>query len=80
MIKRLLVYARTAVYKLYIQVYVSMSVGLPWALVGIGAALVPMSQIWRGPIMLQPWADYRTSTNELIGEDSPVIIRLDANQ
>ena len=36
--------------------------------------------VWRGPIILQPWADCRTSTNELIGEDSPVIIRLDANQ
>ena len=70
----------TEVYGLYVQVPVMKSVGLPWALVGIGAVLVPMSQIWRGPVILQPWADYRTSTNELIGEDSPVIIRLDANQ
>ena len=53
--------------------------GLPWALVGTGAGLVPVSQFWRGPI-LQPWADYTASTNELIGEDSRVIIRLGANQ
>ena len=62
------------------QVHVMNSVELPWALVGIGAVLVPMSQFWRGPVILQPWADCRASTNELIGEDSPVIIRLDANQ
>ena len=27
-----------------------------------------------------PWADCPVSTNELIGEDSRVIIRIDANQ
>ena len=70
----------TAVYGLYLQVHVMKLVGWPWALIGIGAVLVPMSQIWRGPVILQPWADCRTSTNELIGEDSSVIIRLDANQ
>ena len=46
-----------------------LALGLPWALVGTGAGLVPMSQIRRGPI-LQPWADCLASTNELFGEDS----------
>ena len=31
--------------------------------------------LWRGPDVV-PWADYLVSTNELIGEDSQVIIRL----
>ena len=35
--------------------------------------------LWRG-VDAVPWADYLVSTNELIGEDSQVIIRLDANQ
>ena len=35
--------------------------------------------VWRGPGVV-PWADCRSGTNELIGEDPPVIIRLGANQ
>ena len=35
--------------------------------------------VWRGPGVV-PWADCRLGTNELIGEDPPVIIRLGANQ
>ena len=35
--------------------------------------------VWRGPGAV-PWADCRSGTNELIGEDPPVIIRLGANQ
>ena len=53
--------------------------GLPWALVGTGAASVPVSYFgedW----MLQPWADYLLSTSELFGEDSQVIIRIGASQ
>ena len=50
---------------------------LPWGLVSIGVALVPVSRIWRGPVSL-PWEDCSTSTSELIGEDWFAIIRLDA--
>ena len=35
--------------------------------------------LWRG-LDAVPWADCRSGTNELIGEDPPVIIRLGANQ
>ena len=35
--------------------------------------------LWRGPDAM-PWADRRSGTNDLIGEDPPVIIRLGANQ
>ena len=35
--------------------------------------------LWRG-LGAVPWADCRSGTNELIGEDPPVIIRLGANQ
>ena len=52
------------------------AMGADWHRCSIGTN----EPVWRGPIMLQPWADCRTSTNELIGEDSLVIIRLDANQ
>ena len=57
----------------------SWHLGLPWALVGIGAGLVPMSQLL-ARTSPQPWADCTASTNELIGEDSRVIIRLGANR
>ena len=35
--------------------------------------------LWRG-LGAVPWADNLVSTNELIGEDSQMIIRLGANQ
>ena len=52
--------------------------------VAMGAGLAQGSTstsepLWRG-LGAVPWADHRTGTNELIGEDPPVIIRLGANQ
>ena len=52
--------------------------------VAMGAGLAQGSTstsepLWRG-LGAVPWADCRLGTNELIGEDPPVIIRLGANQ
>ena len=54
----------------------SVAVGAFWE---DGTSLVPVSQIWRGPVAVA-WADCRSGTSELIGEDPPVIIRLGADQ
>ena len=60
--------------------------GKSWSWLGVatGAGLAQGSTstnepLWRG-LGAVPWADYRSGTNELIGEDPPVIIRLGANQ
>ena len=52
---------------------VVMDTGLAQGSIGTSEA------VWRGPGVV-PWADCRLGTNELIGEDLPVIIRLGANQ
>ena len=49
---------------------VAMGVGLA------GTVLVQVSQLWQEPV-LEPWADCSASTSELIGEDLPMIIRLE---
>ena len=54
-------------------------VELPWELVSIGVALVPMSRTGEDQLLL-PWAGCSTGTNELIGEDLSAIINLDAGQ
>ena len=53
-----------------------MMLELPWALAWHGAALVPMSQFGEDQLLL-PWVDYSSGTNELIGEDLLVIIRIE---
>ena len=52
-------------------------VELPWQLVSIGVALVPVSWIGEDQLLL-PWVDYSTGTNELIGENLSAVISLDA--
>ena len=52
-----------------------MMLELPWTLAWHGAALVPMSQFGEDQMLL-PWADCIACTNELIGEDLPMMIRL----
>ena len=52
---------------------------LPWGLVSIGVALVPVSRFGEDQLPL-PWADCSTGTSELIGEDLSAIISLDAGQ
>ena len=47
---------------------------LPWVLVGIGVALVPVSYRFGEDQLLLPWADYTLGTSELIGEDLGVIM------
>ena len=51
---------------------------LPWALARHGAALVPMSSFGEDQLLL-PWAYCSTGTGELIGEDLPMIIRLECH-
>ena len=41
---------------------------------------ISTSEPLRRGLDVVPWADCRSGTNELIGEDPPVIIRLGANQ
>ena len=53
-----------------------MMLELPWALAWHGVARVPVSQFSEDQLLL-PWADCSASTSELIGEDLPVIIRLE---
>ena len=52
---------------------------LPWELVSIGVALVPVSRIGEDQLLLL-LADCGTSTNELIGKDLSIVISLDAGQ
>ena len=58
---------------------ISGSLELLWALAWHGAALVPMIKFGEDQLLL-PWAACTASTSELIGEDSHVIISLDASQ
>ena len=55
------------------------SLELPWALAWHGAALVLVRQSGEDQLLL-PWVDCTASTSEVIGEDSHVIISLDAIQ
>ena len=54
-------------------------VELPWELVSIGVALVPVSRIGEDQLLL-PWADCGIGTNELIGKDLSAVISLDVGQ
>ena len=56
----------------YCRNFGSVSWGYHGHWLGIGVALVPACHR-QGPVLL-PWAIYRLGTNELVGEDPPVMI------